>query len=403
MTKRRILIVNNNMHIGGVQRALVNLLKCIQDRYDITLALFNPKGELMAEIPESVKVLPVKSAYRYLGMTRQEARKSPIDNMLRSFYALLTRIFGRNLAVALMAMGQSKLQGYDGAISYLHNASDKMFYGGCNDFVLRHVHASRKYTFLHCDYLNCGANTAKNRRQYKQFDMIAACSEGCRVAFVCAVPELADKTAVVWNCQDYDEISRMAVEEEVKLPEGRVNILTVARLGKEKGVPRAIEALQKLSASTASYHYYIIGDGAERAEIEQLIHAYGFENRVSLLGEKTNPYNYMKAADMLLMPSVNEAAPMVIGEAASLCTPILTTKTTSAIDMVENTGFGWVCENSVDGIADALQRILDHPETIRGKKEYLSSAAFDNTVAMSQFAVLLDGTLQEGKEESKTI
>ena len=41
---KKILIVNNNMHIGGVQRALVNLLKCIHGRYEITLLLFHPEG-----------------------------------------------------------------------------------------------------------------------------------------------------------------------------------------------------------------------------------------------------------------------------------------------------------------------------------------------------------------------
>ena len=41
----RILIVNNNMHIGGVQKALVNLLWNIRDRYDVTLLLFSKEGE----------------------------------------------------------------------------------------------------------------------------------------------------------------------------------------------------------------------------------------------------------------------------------------------------------------------------------------------------------------------
>ena len=36
---------------------------------------------------------------------------------------------------------------------------------------------------------------------------------------------------------------------------------------------------------------------------------------VTLLGEKENPYGYIKAADLLLIPSYSEAATMVIGEA----------------------------------------------------------------------------------------
>ena len=46
-----------------------------------------------------------------------------------------------------------------------------------------------------------------------------------------------------------------------------------------------------------------------------------------------NPYGYIKAADLLLIPSYNEAAPLVIGEAAGLETPILSTETSSAKEM----------------------------------------------------------------------
>ena len=66
MSKKKLLIVNNNMHIGGVQRALVNLLKSIHDRYEVTLLLFHPVGELMQEVPADVKVVPVLTHNRIL-------------------------------------------------------------------------------------------------------------------------------------------------------------------------------------------------------------------------------------------------------------------------------------------------------------------------------------------------
>ena len=44
---KKILIVNNNMHIGGVQKSLLNLLRSIGDSYDITLLLFFKGGEYM--------------------------------------------------------------------------------------------------------------------------------------------------------------------------------------------------------------------------------------------------------------------------------------------------------------------------------------------------------------------
>ena len=151
---KKILIINNNLHIGGVQKALVNLLWSIQDQYDITLLLFYKGGALLPELPEKVKVLSAGGAWRYLGMTRDDVQ-TLADKLGRAFFAAVTRLLGRKYAVPLMSLGQKKLKDYDVAISYLHNGGDKVFYGGCNDFVLKAVDAKKKMTFLHCDYSDC--------------------------------------------------------------------------------------------------------------------------------------------------------------------------------------------------------------------------------------------------------
>ena len=242
---KKILIVNNNMRIGGVQKALISLLWCIRDRYDITLVLFQKIGECMKDLPPEIQVITPRSAYRYLGITRYDAVSLP-DKLGRSLFAGITRLFGRKCAIALMDLGQKKLKGYDIAISFLHNSEDKMFYGGCNDFVLKHVSARKKVTFLHCDYVLCGANTRDNAKQYAQFDGIAACSQGCADSFLRVNPNMAEKVTVVPNCHRFEDIQAKADAYAVKLSEDRVNIVTVARFGKEKGVERALRAIAQL-------------------------------------------------------------------------------------------------------------------------------------------------------------
>ena len=49
-TMKKILIVNNNMKIGGVQKSLCNLLWSVADQYDITLYLFAPIGAYMHDM-----------------------------------------------------------------------------------------------------------------------------------------------------------------------------------------------------------------------------------------------------------------------------------------------------------------------------------------------------------------
>ena len=60
---KRILIVNNNMHIGGVQKALLNLLQTLHADYDITLLLFYRGGALLNEYGRAVAV--TTGAYVY--------------------------------------------------------------------------------------------------------------------------------------------------------------------------------------------------------------------------------------------------------------------------------------------------------------------------------------------------
>lgn len=385
---KKLLIVNNNLHIGGVQKALISLLWNIRDQYDVTLLLFNNIGACCQDIPPGVKVMTVKSAYRFLGMTRYDLHTFG-DKAGRSFFAAITRVFGRKYAIALMGLGQRKLRGYDAAISYLHNPGDRMFYGGCNDFVLKHVSAEKKIAFLHCDYLRSGANTPDNNKMYARFDRIAACSQGGADSFVNANPSLQKKMVVVPNCHRFDQIRKLAEAVPIEFCRDVVNIVTVARLGKEKGVERAVEAIAQLGENRKKLHYYIIGDGIQRKLVQQVIDREGLSDTVTLCGTLANPYGYIRAADLLLIPSYSEAAPLVIGEAAFLGTPILSTETSSARDMIEAYGYGWVCENSEEAICESLRTLLSDRTSLHSVKERMKKETINNAVALSQFDRLI--------------
>ena len=74
-----------------------------------------------------------------------------------------------------------------------------------------------------------------------------------------------------------------------------------------------------------------------------------------MVGNKENPYPYIKNASCFLLPSLHEAAPMVFGEASSLGVPVLTTETCSAIELVQSRGIGYVVENSIDAGATEIK------------------------------------------------
>ena len=51
---KKILFVNSDMKVGGVQKSLLNLLWEISGRYDVTLLLFSPQGAYLKQLPPDV-------------------------------------------------------------------------------------------------------------------------------------------------------------------------------------------------------------------------------------------------------------------------------------------------------------------------------------------------------------
>jgi glycosyltransferase involved in cell wall biosynthesis len=387
------LIVNNNLDAGGVQRALINLLYEIKDAYEITLFLFSCSGAYRDRLPEGINVIEASPLLNLLGLSQKQAgTKGRMLYLIRGLLALYAKIINNRLPIRFLAATQSRLAGFDAAISFLHYSDQKLLYGGCNEFVQYRVDARQKITFLHCDFSQYGWDTPRIRKAYETFDKIAAVSEGSRESFLKVIPKLAAKTYCVYNCHNYGEYQALANDHPVEYPGEGFNIITVARLGPEKGILRGIEVITRLKDEGYDLKWYIVGDGVLKKTVEEKIAANGAASYIFLCGIQNNPYRYMKNADVFLLPSFHEAAPMVYNEAKCLGIPLITTNTTSAAEMVREGQEGFVCENSEIGLYEALKQTLDHPEKLAACKEYLVKQLYSNEKAVRQFQKLIDNT-----------
>lgn len=386
---KKILIVNNNMKIGGVQKSLCNLLCATADQYDITLLLFAPIGDYLPEIPQKVHVISCDSLFRFLGVSQEECSNSLCNYFTRGMLACFCKLFRRKTIMPLLMLSQEKLKThYDCAISYLQNGNPHHFYGGVNEFVLEKVSADRKIAFLHCDYMQCGANNKENNIDYEAFDLIAACSDGCRKSFVSALPELAKKSRTVPNFHQYEKIEQQANENPYRYAAGQFHVIMVSRLAHEKGIERAILAVSHAREKNIPVVLHIIGDGPKENDLHSFSQKLGLDNAVLFHGSQKNPYRFMRNADFLMITSLHEAAPMVIDEACALALPILSVKTTSSDEMILKRACGWVCENEQRSLNEALVSVLNNPEQIEMIKERLRSTRFNNEKASAAFAEL---------------
>ena len=387
---QKIFFVINDLAIGGVQSSLRNLLAEIHNRYDITLLCFDNRALSDAQLPADIKVISVCSPFRYFGCSQAETRNQPIRYIARAFWAILTRIFGRSFVIKLMLPFQRRIGRYDCAISFLHESPQKNFYGGCNEFVLKRVDAQKKVAWLHCDFEQCGANTSNSRHIYQQFDQIVACSEGTKQTFIRCMPQFADKCVSIRNCNEYGKIRQLA-GKGVAYDTSVFNIVTVARLDKEKGIERAIHAVHECVNRGYQVHYHIIGGGALEETLKGMVLELGLSKTVTFYGSQSNPYVYMIHADLFILPSYHEAAPMVFDEAACLGVPVLATRTTSTDEMIARSHSGFVCENSDEGIKLGLLELMEHPEKLIEIKKALEIREFSNAAIVEAFDQIISG------------
>ena len=176
--------MNNNLDTGGVQRSLVNLLNLISDKYDVTLFVFSNTGEYKDFLNPGVKIIEASPMLSLLGISQEQAKAKGFSlYCARAIMVIYTKIINNHLPIRFLVSVQKKMTGYDAAISFLHNCTANILYGGCNDFVLRRVEAKQKISFIHCDFLEYGGNTAQNRKMYDHFDKIAVVWEKVKVEF----------------------------------------------------------------------------------------------------------------------------------------------------------------------------------------------------------------------------
>ena len=387
---KKIIIVNNNMKTGGVQKSLYNLLWSIADQYDITLYLFSRTGGYLDRLPPAVRVMSSNSLFRFFGISQDDCGRQFPEGLIRGFLAVMCRVFGRPFVIRLISPGQKKLpEEYDVAISYLQNGRLQSLYGGTNEFVLKKITAREKIAFLHCDYCNCGANNPKNNKLYDLFDKIAACSDGCRQSFIKAAPALEKNCFTVKNFHRQQKIKEMADARPVRYRAGSFHLLIVGRLAHEKAVDRAIKAVAYGISKQLPISLHIVGDGNRMSALKELTVSLKMQENVFFYGEQQNPYRFMKNADLLLVTSYHEAAPMVIDEAYVLGLPVLTVETTSSREMVSERHCGWVCGNSQNEINECLTGILKNNSQLTQMKAGLKNNVSDNSEAAAQFAKII--------------
>lgn len=388
-SKKKILLINTFFKVGGIQSSLINMANELCKDYDVDLLLYYPEGPLKSRLDSRVKILQPSWALKALGMSVGEAfhTMNPLIIFLKIFGSVWAKLFDNRLPVWIASKLQPKLKGYDLAVSFRQEANKKVISSGFVRILTRCVEAKTKIAWIHYDALKINNDNDFNKKYYAKVDKIVGVSRSVVNSFKTLNPDLSDKMDYCYNFLDYKKLfENSEVEQEVKYPEDRFICFSACRLSEEKGLLRGISAVAPIFKEHKDVFWYIAGDGPERENIEALIKAENLEDRIILLGNQSNPYPYMKNADLLLSLSFHEAAPMVYMEAKALRVPVFSTETSSSVEMLKDGAEDFICENSKTGIKKGFSEMLENRKKDLTDKDRLDFCCVGNEESMQKIA-----------------
>ncbi|MFL0163635.1 glycosyltransferase [Candidatus Clostridium helianthi] len=338
--KRKIAFFITNLEGGGAEKVLVDIVNSINaDKFDITLVLLKKKGVHLNKVRKDITIKNIFSSNRILGaMSYRFLRYLP-----KIYYKLKIK------------------EKYDVEVAFLEGLPTKLISASNN------IH-SKKIAWVHIDLIKehwtkkYYDSINDEKESYKKFNEIIFVSEDSKQAFNKLFSNLNIKERVIYNPILIDDVIEKSKERNVKFEE--FTIISVGRLHKQKGFYRLIKVHSEL-CKKYPHKLIILGEGPERNKLENEIKELGVKNSVELKGFVSNPYPYIKAADLYISSSISEGHPLVILEAVALEKAIIGTRISGTREILKDGECGILCESTEDGIKQALEYVLSNDNVIK--------------------------------------
>ena len=384
--KKKILFMVSSMNIGGVEKSLLSLLAVIpKEKYEITILTLDKKGGFLEYIPNNVKLIEAEW-FKYIKPIIMDSPQNIIKRYIKNyeFLKILSFIYSyfktkktndRYIYYkhVLKSIPECK-EKYDVAIAYAGPTEI------IDAYISHKVKAEKKIAWVHFDISKHKINKKLYNNLYERFNKIFAVSNECKKKLDEIIPAVRNKSEVLFNIVSEDLINEMS-ESYVDFDDNYkgIKIITVGRLSKEKGQDLAIKALSKLKKDRYDVKWYCIGDGNSRREFERLIKEYNLEGDFLLLGATSNPYPYIKSADIYVQTSRHEGYCLTLAEAKALNKPIITTNFIGAYEQIKDNENGIIVDCNENDLADAIKKLIGEKEICSRFSNKLREEKIDTT------------------------
>jgi glycosyltransferase involved in cell wall biosynthesis len=259
---------------GGAERVIVSLLRYLdRSRFEPHLALLARVGPYLKDLPEDVQLHDLKRPrvrYALLALLRLMNHLRP-DVVISSLCEL-------NFAMVMVR----RLLRFRPVLLLREDSAPRAHLSGKRYPALGRMLYSRLYPWA---------------------DRIICVSDHI-------VDELADdfgiprsKLARIYNPLDLVEVQRRAETAGNPYSGSGPQVVGVGRLNREKGFDLVLDAMVLVRRTLPTAELTIVGEGPLRAELEAQRHRLGLDGAVHFVGFQSNPFPFMKHANLLVISS----------------------------------------------------------------------------------------------------
>ena len=335
--KKDLMFAAVNFDIGGIEKALVNLLNRINyDKYNVDVVLEEKKGIFLPKIISKANITELKVSNHKNVIIRK------VTNMYRKLiYTILNyQNYDFSCCYATYSYSANKLA----LISSKNNA----FY----------VHSN--YTYIYKDEKEF--RQFFDTRNIDKYKRIIFVSNEAKNDFMKFYNHLENKLEVLNNFIDIDSIKATSIEElDVKKSKNKLFVFVGRLEDHSKKLTRALNLVKKIK----DIDLWIIGDGPDKKKYEDYVKKNNISKRVFFLGRKSNPYPYMNEADYVILTSDYEGFPVTYLEAIVLNKKIITTIDVSddAINMGKD--YAFIVSKDEKKMVEEVKEILNKNSKVK--------------------------------------
>lgn len=350
---KKLLLVNDLVYGGGVEKLMYDLVMAWRGKYDITVMSRAYEPNFYDKYPGDIKYF-------------SELKRHEPSN--RNF---ITKFFKKAFRVIHYQKIKSKIKKdkYDVMLVMKEGLMMKrcLKYSAPLKYVWNHTdYNSSYYTKIH---FGSEVGEVEAMRSYHNVVCVA---QDIKKGIIDVIGDPGN-LIVKYNPINAGDIIEKAKEPIVDLesldvnePGRPIRFVSVGRLNKQKGYPMLVEAAHAVEEEGYKFEIVVIGPQEEWSKVE-------YENiqsaldrtkvkSIKFIGARENPYKYMASADWFISSSLYEGYSLVSQEAALLDVPLMLTECSGVRELLGDDEYGIVMPKTVYGIYKSMKRVLDDPK-----------------------------------------